>query len=64
MWALGVILVAGGIISFIVPGFNGILFERSNVSAGDGQIIGAILVVGGLILIAIDKMRTKPRPPA
>ncbi len=55
MQQIGIDLIVAGICSYLFPGFNGILFERSNISTGEGQIVGAILVVGGLILIALTR---------
>jgi hypothetical protein len=51
-------LLAAGACSFLFPGFNGVLFERSNVTTGEGQILGAILFVGGLILLAMTRKPT------
>jgi hypothetical protein len=43
-------LAALGLASWYMPGFNGFLFTPSSVSAGDGQIVGAIFLVGGAIV--------------
>lgn len=41
------VLFAGiGVASWIWPTFNGILFEPSQVSVGEGRIIAAIFIVG------------------
>jgi hypothetical protein len=37
-------------VTWFFPGFNGILFEASNVSPGEGHILAAIFFVGGLVL--------------
>jgi hypothetical protein len=55
MQQLGIGLTVAGVVSFLFPGFNGMFFERSSITAGDGQIVGAILIVGGLILIALAR---------
>lgn len=55
MQAIGIGLIIGGIGSYFFPGFNGFFFEPSNMTTGEGQILGAVLFVGGLILIAIDR---------
>lgn len=43
-------LLVAGILSWYDPGFNGFWAEASNVSAGDGRIIGAIFIVGAAIV--------------
>jgi hypothetical protein len=53
MQQTGIGLIVAGALSYLFPGFNGFLFERSNVTTGEGQIVGAILFVGGLILVAL-----------
>lgn len=60
MRGLGIALIVAGALSWFFPGFNGFFFERSNISSGEGQIIGAILTVGGLILIALSN-RSEPQ---
>jgi hypothetical protein len=55
MQQIGIGLIIGGIGSYPFPGFNGIFFDRSNITTGEGQILGAILFVGGLILVAIAR---------
>jgi hypothetical protein len=47
-WA--VILFIAGACSWLFPGWNGFLFAASDVSAGQGETIGAILIVGALVL--------------
>jgi hypothetical protein len=42
--------VIGGLVSWYWPGFNGIFFSSSDISVGDGRIIGAVFIVGGAIL--------------
>ena len=54
----GFALIAAGICSYLFPGFNGVLFERSNVTTGEGQMLGAVLFVGGLILLAMTRKPT------
>jgi hypothetical protein len=39
-----------GIGSWYMPGFNGVLSAPTHVSAGEGQIVGAIFLVGAAIL--------------
>lgn len=55
MQQIGIELTVAGVVSYLFPGFNGIFFERSNITTGEGQIVGAILVVGGLILVALAR---------
>ena len=38
------------IMSWFWPGFNGSLFSASEVSVGDGHIIGAVFSVGSALL--------------
>jgi hypothetical protein len=59
MREVGVVLIFAGIISYLFPGFNGVLFERSNMSVGEAHILGAVLFVGGLILIAIKSTQDR-----
>lgn len=59
MTGFGFVLIVAGITSFLFPGFNGLLVERSQVSTGEGQILGAVLIVGGLILLNLEKLRSK-----
>lgn len=39
-------LLVAGLTSWITPGFNGLAFDASDVSSGEGQIVGAIFMVG------------------
>lgn len=59
MTGFGYVLIVAGVTSFLFPGFNGVLVERSEVTTGEGQILGAVLIVGGLILLSLDKLRSK-----
>lgn len=43
-------LLFAGLTSWVAPGFNGVFFEAAEVSAGDGRIVGAILIVGAAIV--------------
>jgi hypothetical protein len=54
---IGYWLIAAAVLAFIFPNFHGVLFEGMSISAGDSWIIGAIFLVGGLILIALDKQK-------
>jgi hypothetical protein len=56
---IGYWLIAAGVLSFLFPNWHGSAFEDSNISAGTNQIIGAILFIGGLILIALEKNKQK-----
>jgi hypothetical protein len=40
----------GAVGSWFWPGFNGLFFEPSAISAGEGRIIAAIFAVGAAIL--------------
>lgn len=51
--ALGIGLMMAGALTFLFPGFNGILFEGTTLTPGEGQILTAVLCVGGLILLAL-----------
>lgn len=46
--AAGLALV--GLIVWCAPGFNGFLFEPSDVTAGEGRIAGAVFLVGSAVL--------------
>ena len=46
--ALG--FTGAGVASYYFPGFGGIFFENANVTAGEGRITSAILLVGAAIL--------------
>jgi hypothetical protein len=48
--AVAVGLAIAGLSSWYWPGFNGIWFSPSNVTTGEGHIIGAILIVGAAIV--------------
>lgn len=39
------------------PGFNGILFEPSNVSVGEGHILSAVIFVGGLVVLLLVHLK-------
>ncbi len=39
-----------GVCSWWWPSFNGFFFAPSDISAGDGRIVGTILIVGAAIL--------------
>jgi len=39
-----------GTVSYFWPGFNGMLFEPSNISVGESRIIAAIFLVGAAIV--------------
>jgi hypothetical protein len=43
-------LAALGLANWYLPGFNEFLFAPSSASAGDGQIVGAIFLVGAAIV--------------
>jgi hypothetical protein len=47
-WA--VFLFFSALSVWFFPGWNGFLFESSNVTAGEGRIMAAIFFVGGLLL--------------
>lgn len=40
----------GGMLSWFAPGFSGVFASPTVVSTGDGQIVGAILLVGAAVL--------------
>lgn len=44
------LLVIIGFVSWTYPGFNGFIFPPADVSTGDGHIVGAIFLVGGVLL--------------
>lgn len=48
IWAS--ILFGISLVEWFFPGFNGVLFSSSDVSAGESRIMSSILFVGGLIL--------------
>ncbi len=45
-----IILIASGIISYSWPGFNGLFSDAANITTGEGRIIAAIYITGGLLL--------------
>ena len=47
---VALLLLAGGVMMWFDPGFNGVLFERSNISLAEGRTIAAILFVGAAIV--------------
>lgn len=47
---VAVILAILGAESWLWPQWNGTLFPPSDVSTGDGHIIGAIFIVGAVIV--------------
>lgn len=47
-WAI--LLAALGATQWFFPQFNGIFFDPSNVSLGEGRIVASIFFVGALIL--------------
>ena len=57
--ALGIGLIIGGIGSWFFPQFQNVLFEPANITVGEGKIIGAILVVGGLLLYFLSPRASK-----
>ena len=58
--AISIAMLVAGLLSWFAPSFNGFLFEPSNVTDGEGRIVGAILTVGAAILwyIRADKEGT------
>jgi Flp pilus assembly protein protease CpaA len=56
---IGYWLIAAAVLAFAFPNFHGVWFEGMNITAGDSWIIAAIFLVGGLILIALDKQKEK-----
>jgi hypothetical protein len=46
--AIGLIVAAA--FQWFFPGWNGVYFDASNVTAGEARIIAAIFFVGGLLL--------------
>ena len=47
-WAI--ILAALGVSQWFFPQFNGMFFDSSNVSLGEGRIVASVFFVGALIL--------------
>jgi hypothetical protein len=43
------------------PGWNGIFFERRNITTGEAQIIAAVFFVGGLLLFFLGPRNTQDR---
>ncbi|TGS95266.1 hypothetical protein EN814_16315 [Mesorhizobium sp. M2D.F.Ca.ET.171.01.1.1] len=52
--ALAVGFAMAGFINWTWPGFNGFLFQPSNISLGDSRIIGAILMSAAGIIWFLD----------
>lgn len=48
--ALSIGLFIGAVGNFLSPGYNGALFEATKMSAGEGQILSAVLFIGAAIL--------------
>jgi hypothetical protein len=55
----GYALIGLGVITFLFPTFNGLLADSANRTTGEGQILGAVFFIGGLILLNLDKMKRK-----
>jgi hypothetical protein len=47
---VALVLAIVGIMSWFWPQWNGTLFPPSDVSAGEGHIIGAIFIVGAAVV--------------
>jgi len=56
---LGIGLIVGGIVSWFFPKFQGVFFGPADVTTGEGRIIGAIFVVGGLLLCFLSPGESK-----
>lgn len=54
---LAIGLIIAGAMSWWRPGFNGVFFDASLISDGDGRIAAAIFIVGGLILWFLPEQR-------
>ena len=48
--SVSIVFVVCGLLSWLWPNFNGILFEPSIVSVGEGRIVGALFLVGAAII--------------
>jgi hypothetical protein len=48
-------LAVAGVVTWLFPGFNGYFFDASDVSAGEAQIAGAVLLSGAAIVWFIRK---------
>jgi len=47
---IAVALLMAGVTSWYAPGFNGFWSDASDVSDGEGRIVGAIFTVGAIIV--------------
>lgn len=47
---IAIALAVIGAFSWHVPGFNGVFFAQAAVTAGDGQIVAAVFLVGAALL--------------
>lgn len=50
---IAICLAGAAAVCWFFPGYNGALFEPSNISVGDSRIIAAILAVGAAVLWAM-----------
>jgi hypothetical protein len=57
----GIILIAMATMEWSFPGWNGIFFERRNITTGEAQIIAAVFFVGGLLLFFLGPRNTQDR---
>jgi len=55
---MAIALGIAGLGAWLLPGWNGLLFPASDTSAGEGQDLGAVLVVGALVLWFMPEKKT------
>ena len=55
MQSLGVGLMAAGVSEWFWPGYNGAFLKASHFTPGEGQILAAVLFIGGAILFSLNK---------